>query len=522
MTLMTFWVSRPLLAEGVLSEPTMMENATSFAMRGLNLLGSLFLFAIGLCVVIAAVLFVIDITQTKSTIRRNYPVIGRFRTLFSKLGEFFRQYFFALDREEMPFNRAEREWVNEVSEHGADVVPFGSTKVLSPGTPIFANGLFPKLDEEDENKQPFIIGRDTAHPYTPKSFFNISAMSYGSLSKPAIQALSHGACMSGCYLNTGEGGVSPFHLEGQCDLVYQLGTAKFGARNDDATLNEEKLRRICENPRIRMIEIKLSQGAKPGKGGILPAEKVNAEIADIRGIPEGQAAISPNRHVDAGTPDELLDLIAQVRRVSGRPTGIKFCLGNPIPIIDLLKTIQKRGKDSAPDYIVVDGGDGGTGAAPLSLIDNTGLTVRESLPLMDDLLREYDLRDRVTLIASGKLITPADVAWAFCAGADLVNAARGFMFALGCIQALKCDKNTCPTGITTHNPRLQRGLDPSNKAVRVRNYVKSIRKEVEIIAHACGVNGPRELSREHLMVVQSSGRSLPFNQIWDRSRYDNE
>ena len=503
-----------------LSEPTMMENATSFAMQGLNLLGSLFLFAIGLCVVIAAVFFVIDITQTKNTVRRNYPVIGRFRTVFSKLGEFFRQYFFALDREEMPFNRAEREWVNEVSEHGADVVPFGSTKVLAPGTPIFANGLFPKLDDEHEILPPYIIGKNTRHPYAPNSFFNISAMSYGSLSKPAIQALSHGASMAGCWLNTGEGGVSPFHLEGKCDIIYQLGTAKFGARNDDATLNEEKLRKICENPNIKMVEIKLSQGAKPGKGGILPAEKVNAEIAEIRGIPEGKAAISPNRHVDAGNPDELLDLIHSVREASGRPTGIKLCLGNPAPIIELLETIKKRGMESAPDYIAIDGGDGGTGAAPLPLIDNTGLTVRESLPLMDDLLNDYGLRDRVALIASGKLITSADVAWAFCAGADFVNAGRGFMFALGCIQALKCDKNTCPTGITTHNPRLQRGLDPSNKAVRVKNYVKSIRKEVEIIAHACGVDGPRDLSREHLMIVQSSGRSKPFNQIWDPSRYE--
>lgn len=501
------------------SDGSMMQEVTSFAMQGLNLLGSLFLFVIGSLIVLALILFIIDVTQTKDTVRRNYPVLGRFRSLFSKLGEFFRQYFFALDREEMPFNRAEREWVNEVSKHGSDVVPFGSTKLLTPGTPIFANGLFPKLDEETEELPPLIIGPDTKHPYAPKSFFNISAMSYGSLSKPAIQALSHGACMAGCYLNTGEGGVSPYHLEGDCDIVYQLGTAKFGARNDDSTLNEEKLRKICENPRIKMIEIKLSQGAKPGKGGILPAEKVNKEIADIRGIPEGEAAISPNRHIDAGNAEELLDLIAQVRRVSGRPTGIKFCLGNTLPIIDLLETIKARGDDSAPDYIVVDGGDGGTGAAPLPLIDNTGLQVRESLPLMDDLLKEHGLRERIALVASGKLITSADVAWAFCAGADLVNAARGFMFALGCIQALKCDQNTCPTGITTHNPRLQRGLDPSNKAVRVMRYVQSVQKEVEIIAHACGVNGPRRLTREHLMIIQASGRSKPFNQVWDMSRY---
>ncbi len=515
---MSFFI--PQLFAQIGPDGTTMEEVTTFASRGLNLLGSLFLFVIGVIVIAVVVMFIIDITQTSNAVRRNYPVMGRFRKVFSRLGEFFRQYFFAQDREEMPFNRAERDWVNEVCDVGKDVVPFGSTKVLTPGTPIFANGLFPRLDDEHETLPPFIIGQNTPHPYAPKSYFNISGMSYGSLSKPAIQALSHGASMAGCWLNTGEGGISRFHLEGECDIVYQLGTAKFGARNDDATLNEDKLRRICENHHVRMIEIKLSQGAKPGKGGILPAEKVTQEIAEIRGIPEGVAAISPNRHVDASNSEELLDLIDQVRRVSERPTGLKLCIGNPAPIIDFLEAIKARGKESAPDYIAVDGGDGGTGAAPLPLIDNTGLTVRESLPLMDDLLREYGLRDRVALIASGKLITSADVAWAFCAGADLVNAARGFMFSLGCIQALKCDKNTCPTGVTTHNHRLQRGLNPTNKAVRVKNYVQSIQKEVEMIAHACGVEGPRELTREHLMIIQSSGRSKPFKQVWDRSRYN--
>jgi glutamate synthase domain-containing protein 2 len=501
------------------ADANMMERFSEFALGGLNLLGSLFLFAIGLLVAVVIVLFIIDVTQTKSAIRRNYPVIGRFRTLFSHLGEFFRQYFFAQDREEMPFNRAERDWVDHVCEDGKDVVPFGSTKNLTPGTPIFANGMFPKLDDEDKPQPAFIIGPNTRRPYQPTSLFNISAMSYGSLSKPAIQALSHGASMAGCYLNTGEGGVSPYHLEGECDVVYQLGTAKFGARNDDATLNEDKLAEVCKNPYVRMVEIKLSQGAKPGKGGILPAEKVTAEIAEIRGIPEGESALSPNRHVDAATPEELLDLIHRVREASGLPVGIKLCIGHVVPVQEFIRAIVARGADSAPDYIAVDGGDGGTGAAPLPLIDNTGLTIRESLPLMDDLLREHGLRERVALIASGKLITSADVAWAFCAGADMVNAGRGFMFALGCIQALKCDKNTCPTGITTHNLRLQKGLDPSNKAVRVRNYVKSIVSEVEIIAHACGVDCPRLLRREHLMIVQPSGRSKPFDKVWDSSRY---
>lgn len=496
-----------------------MDMLTGTAVRGLNILGSLFLFVIGLIVFTSLLLFLLDVTQTKDAVRRNYPVIGRFRGLFSTLGEFFRQYFFAMDREEMPFNRAERDWIDDVSQHGGDNVPFGSTKALTPGTALFANGMFPKLEGEHIPQKAFIIGPDTPNPYAPTSFFNISAMSYGSLSKPAIQALSYGAQMAGCWLNTGEGGVSPYHLEGACDVIFQIGTGKFGVRNEDMTLNTNKLKAICENPKIRMIELKLSQGAKPGKGGILPAAKVTEEIAAIRGIPVGEAAISPNRHVEASNPQELLDLVDTVRRTSQRPTGIKFVVGNMTPIKALIEEIKTRGPASAPDFFSIDSGDGGTGAAPLPLIDNMGLTIRESLPAIDDLLREHSLRDRIAIIASGKLVTPAEVAWAFCVGADFVCSARGFMFSLGCIQALKCDQNTCPTGITTHDKRLQGGLDPENKAVRVSKYCKTVRKEVEMIAHSCGVDHPRDLTRDHLMIVQTNGRSKPFSTVWDRSKY---
>ena len=494
-----------------------MNELTETALRGLNILGSLFLFVLGLLLAISVVLFFIDVTQTKDAVRRNYPVIGRFRNLFSGLGEFFRQYFFAMDREEMPFNRAERDWIADVAEHGSETVPFGSTRHLSSGAVIFANGMFPKQEGEHIPHKPFVIGPDCKHPYEPNSFFNISAMSYGSLSKPAVQALSQGAQLAGCWLNTGEGGVSPYHVEGGCDLVYQIGTGKFGCRNEDMTLNEEMLRLLCENPQIKMIELKLSQGAKPGKGGILPASKVTAEIAAIRGIPEGEAAISPNRHVEVSNPEELLDLIERVRRMSGRPTGIKFVVGNVAPFKDLIAAILKRGAKSAPDFITLDGGDGGTGAAPMPLIDNMGLTVRESLPTADDLLRAAGLRERIVLIASGKLVTPAEVAWAFCAGADFVNSARGFMFALGCIQALKCDKNTCPTGVTTHDKRLQKGLNPESKSVKVRNYCDTMRHEVEMMAHSCGVDHPRDLTRDHVLIVQPNGRSIPFSDMWRMS-----
>ncbi len=487
----------------------------TFAARSLDIFAMIFATVFGLLLISTLVFFIIDITQTKDTIRRNYPVLGRFRHWFSSLGEFFRQYFFAMDREEMPFNRAERDWIYTVSKTGTETVPFGSTRRLTPGSVIFANGMFPKLQEEYPAYVPPLIGANAKRPYQPKSLFNISAMSFGALSAPAVRALSHGAAMGECWLNTGEGGVSPYHLEGGCDLVYQLGTGKFGARNPDGTLNEERLRELCtNNPQIRMIELKLSQGAKPGKGGILPAAKVTEEIAEIRHIPVGKDAISPNRHVEAKNASELLDLLARVQAVSGLPVGIKFVLGNRITLDDLVATIKKRGPKFAPDFITLDGGDGGTGAAPMPLIDNMGLTIRESLPMTVDALERAGLRDQIRVIASGKLITPADVAWAFCAGADFVNAARGFLFSLGCIQSMKCNKNTCPTGITTHNKRLQRGLDPTNKAQRVHNFIKTMQHEVEMIAHSCGVDSPSQLTRDHALIVSETNHSIPMSTLW--------
>ena len=339
-------------------------------------------------------------------------------------------------------------------------------------------------------------------------------MSYGALSKPAVRALSNGAAKAGCWMNTGEGGLSPYHLEGGCDIVFQIGTAKYGVRDGQGNLSDERLREGAAHEQVRMIELKLSQGAKPGKGGILPAEKVNAEIASIRGIPEGEASISPNRHPEIGNNSELLDMIGHIREVTGKPVGIKLVIGAYGWIEELFAEINRRGPDSAPDFITVDGGDGGTGAAPLALIDNVGLTLREALPMLVDLRDAAGLRDRIRIVASGKLVTPSEVAWAICAGADFINSARGFMFALGCIQAMKCNKNTCPTGITTHNPKLQRGLDPADKAVRVANFVEQMREEVGTIAHSVGVKNPREMKRYHVRLVCADGRSRPLDELY--------
>ncbi|GJL86138.1 MAG: FMN-binding glutamate synthase family protein [Micavibrio sp.] len=485
--------------------------------QGLELLATLFIFAVGVAALVAAIFFVIDITQTKDAVRRNFPVVGRFRYLFQILGEFFRQYFFAMDREEMPFNRAEREWIHRAVKGHDNTIAFGSTKSLvPPGTNIFVNCAFPKLEEDIACTVPMEIGPYCKAPYKAGSIFNISAMSYGALSTPAVRALSNGAKMAGCWMNTGEGGLSPYHLEGGCDVVFQIGTAKYGVRDENGKLSDRKLKEVAAHEQVRMFEVKLSQGAKPGKGGILPGAKVTAKIAKIRGIPEGEDSISPNRHPEIDSITDLLDFIAHVREVTGKPTGFKSVIGSYGWLETLCEEIHARGIESAPDFITVDSGDGGTGAAPMPLMDNVGLVLKESLPMVSDILYKYGLDERVRLIASGKLITPSEVAWALCAGADFVNSARGFMFSLGCIQAMKCNKNTCPTGITTHDKRLQKGLNPADKAVKVANYCQNIVHEVEVIAHSCGVGEPRQLGRHHVRIVQNNGRSVPMNELCPR------
>lgn len=480
----------------------------------LGALASVFVFLIGLGALALVILFIVDVSQTRDAIRRNYPVVGRFRSLFSTLGEFFRQYFFAMDREEMPFNRAEREWVYKSSKGVDNTVAFGSTRNLTPvGTPIFVNCPYPTLDAEADESPAVTIGPFCRFPYSPASLIHVSGMSYGAISKPAVRALSRGAKLSGCWLNTGEGGLSPYHLDGGCDLVFQIGTAKYGVRNENGDLCDEKLRVASGHSAVRMFEIKLSQGAKPGKGGILPAEKVSKEVATIRGIPVNKASISPNRHPEIKTDAQLLDYIHRVRNVTGKPTGVKCVVGSGDWLESLCEEIHARGIESAPDFITIDSGDGGTGAAPMPLMDNVGLPIKNALPMVIDILMRHGLRDRIKVIASGKLITPAEVAWAYCAGADFVTSARGFMFALGCIQALKCNKNTCPTGITTHNPRLQSGLNPTDKAQRVTNFVGKIHYGVNLIAKSCGVKHPRELQRKHVRIVQANGLSTPLDEL---------
>ncbi|KJS04985.1 MAG: glutamate synthase [Gammaproteobacteria bacterium BRH_c0] len=496
-----------------------MENGLPILLLLLEIFTTLVLLVLVGVVIIAFILYVIDVRQTEHTIRRNYPVIGRFRYIFEHAGSFFRQYFYAMDREELPFNRAQRSWVYRAAKNVDSTVPFGSTQSNTiPGTLVFSPHPFPSLAEA-QAISPMIIGPYCRQPYETRSLVNVSAMSFGAISRPAVIALSRGAKMAGCWLNTGEGGLSEYHLSGGADIVFQIGTAKYGVRDLDGNLSDDKLRTIAAHPQVKMFEIKISQGAKPGKGGILPGVKVSEEIAHIRGIPPGMDSISPNGHLDIRSVGQLLDSIAHIRAITGKPVGFKMAVGSMEFFDELCDAILARGEESAPDFITLDSGDGGTGAAPQSLLDNAGLPIRETLPLVVDKLIERGLRERIRLIASGKLILPVDVAWALCAGADFVNTARGFMFALGCIQSLQCNRNTCPTGITTHNPQLQKGLDPTLKANRVAQYVTNLVNEVRVIAHSCGVDCPRQLQRRHVRMVVRPGVSVPLDELYSSAEY---
>lgn len=489
---------------------------SGFVFDVLFFLAVLFIFSIGVGVLAIIVLYIADRTQTHHAIRRNYPVIGRMRYLLEHMGTFLRQYFFAMDREEMPFNRAQRTYVYQASKNVDTTSAFGSTRDLhAAGSVLFVNCAFPTLESDALETSSVTIGKDMCEqPYTTRSLFNVSAMSYGAISKPAVRALSRGCAMEGAWLNTGEGALSPHHEEGGADIVFQIGTAKYGVRNEAGDLCEDRLRSIAKHSQVKMIELKLSQGAKPGKGGILPGAKVTEEIARIRGIAKGQDSISPNRHPEIDNPEQLLDMINRLRDLSGKPVGFKCVVGAYGWFETLFETIHRRGIESAPDFITIDSSEGGTGAAPMSLMDNVGLPIAESLPMVVDMINGYGLKQRIRVAASGKLINPADVAWALCMGADFVNSARGFMFSLGCIQAMQCNKNTCPTGIATHDPRLQRGLNVEDKAQRVANYIHHMQKEVETIAHSCGVAEPRRLRRMHARIMGENGRSKPMDALY--------
>jgi len=394
------------------------------------------------------------------------------------------------------------------------LIGFGSTYDLhQSGALIFVNHPFPVLEEERLPTPSLTLGEGYAkNPFEARSIINISGMSFGAISTPAVRSLSRGAAVAGCWMDTGEGGLSPHHLEGGCDIIMQIGTAKYGVRDAQGNLSPDRLVELSKV--VKAFEIKLSQGAKPGKGGVLPGKKVTAEISQIRGIPVGRDSISPNRHRDISNINDLLDKVAYIRDLTGRPVGVKTAIGGWRFMNELAEAVNRRGLEFAPDFLAIDGGEGGSGAAPQALADHMALSIDEALPRVVDSLIESGLRQRIRVIAAGKLITSARAAWALAAGADFVNTARGFMFSLGCIQALRCHQNTCPTGVTTHNKRLQRALVVEEKYLRVANYANGMNREIDMIAHSCGVRHSRELRREHVRIVQANHQSIAFNMLY--------
>lgn len=468
--------------------------------------GSDLLFLIGGLVVLTTIAIAIrDLRQTKNAVAHNFPVIGHVRALLSELGPPLRQYLFASDAEERPYNRVTRAWVYASAEGANNAIAFGSqVEHDAPGRMHLLPSLYPTLAAKTAPlPRPRLIGATRPQPYQPNHFVNISGMSFGALSPNAVRALSRGSRLAGIYMGTGEGSLSPYHEEGGGDILFQIGPAKFGCRTPDGRFDEAKARAILARPQVKMVEIKLAQGAKPGQGGLLPKEKITAEIAAIRGIPMGQDCQSPNGFEECRDAASLLDFIGRVRALTGKPVGIKTVVGSAAEIGDLCAEITMRGY--GPDFIVVDGAEGGTGAGPLSLADHVGMPVMDGLIAVDDALRQWGLRDQITVIASGKIATGGEAALHLAMGADLIHIGRGFLLSIGCIQALRCHTNTCPAGVTTQNRWLQSGLDPTDKGARVANYSLALERDIMAVTHACGLVDPTELTRHHVMMNVAPG-----------------
>ena len=463
----------------------------------LLVMAALFIVMVGTVFAMVPIIYIKD-KLSSNAVHRNYPVLGHMRYILKEVGVFLRSYFFAADREELPFNRFQRDFVNDMADNKGGVIAFGSGyNTKEKGAITFANSPYPKLKEDTLHVKSVTFGPDTDVPYSTESYFNVSGTSFGSMSANAIHALSRGAKLAGAWHNTGEGGFSPYHEKGGADTVFQIGTANYGVRNKDGSLCYCKLKKLAKKDQIKMFEIKLSQGAKPGKGGILPGAKVTKEIAETRGIPMGEDSISPNRRTDVSNPHELATLIQKVKDATNKPVGIKFVLGQAKDLDDMFKAFKKH--DIYPSFITLDSADGGTGAAPAALMDHVGMVINDSLPVLMSKLKEYDLQDTILVCTSGKLITPAEIAWALSQGAVAVNSARGPMFALGCIQALQCNKNTCPTGIATQNKRLQKGLKPIKKSERVANYITNTKNQVGYLAHSTGAPCARSMDAERVI-----------------------
>lgn len=498
------------------------------------------------------VMFIKDRSQNEHPVLRNYPVLGRMRYFLEKAGPELRQYLYSGDTEGKPFSRYDYEHIVKGAKYKRDVIGFGSLRDFDEKGLYIQNALFPKqmdelkmdsettfkgkkyvltkdtlftqrkehlVPEEDtayllHDDDAVIIGPHTRQPFVVKGLIGMSAMSFGALGDHAITALSHGLNIAkGTWMNTGEGGLSPYHLKGGVDIIMQIGPGLFGVRDKEGEFNWEALKEKNEIPQIKAYELKLAQGAK-ARGGHIDGEKVTPEIAKIRLVEPYKSIDSPNRFHEFDNIPDMFDFMDKIREFTGKPVGMKVVIGSNATAIELAKYMAETSK--GPDFITVDGGEGGTGATFTELADTVGLPIRSALPILDITLRKYGVRDRVKIFASGKLFSPDRIAIALAMGADLVNIARGFMITVGCIQALKCHSNACPVGVATTNPHLQKALVIDEKKYRVANYLVTLRKGIFRLAAAAGVESPIHFHPKHVMFKDVNGEVTPLEEIYAR------
>jgi glutamate synthase domain-containing protein 2 len=455
---------------------------------------------------------VYDVIQEKHSILRNYPVLGHMRFFFEGIRPEIRQYLIESDQDEEPFSRDDRSLVYQRAKGQEDARPFGTRmRVYDAGYSWVTHSVQPvHIDDTDFRVR--IGGKDCKQPYDA-SIYNISAMSFGSLSANAISALNKGAKLGGFAHDTGEGGISRYHRSGGGDLIYEIGSGYFGCRTDDGQFDPEKFREQASSDQIKMIELKLSQGAKPGHGGMLPASKISKEIAEARGVPMGQDCVSPAAHSAFSTPVEMMAFLGKLRDLSGgKPVGFKLCIGHQREFMCMVKAMLETG--ITPDFIVVDGTEGGTGAAPLEFANHVGMPMVEGLTFVHNTLRGAGIRDQVKLGAAGKVVSAFDIVRALALGADWCNSARGFMFAIGCIQAQACHTNHCPVGVATQDPIRQRALDVGHKSERVARFHRNTLKALGEMTGAAGLEHPSDFLPRHLMLRQGDKSMVQGDQVY--------
>ena len=462
-------------------------------------LSPLFHIASGFFFILTALNFYFRRIQKKHTLLANFGLLAVFRYLLESLGPELRQYLYSGDTEEKPFNRIERAAVYSQSKNISQSASFGSQLDFDSSEFKLKHSFYPKTEAPDFSLR---VGGGGPRSFILEKPLLIAAMSYGSLGSRAVRALARGARKAGLVMNTGEGGYPKHHLMEGCDLIFQMGTGKFGARKLNGDLDPKRLEAIARLPEVKMMEIKFSQGGKPGKGGLLPKEKITEEIAELRNIPRDRDVISPPFHKECRDPSSTVKFIAQIQEIAnGKPVGIKFCLGRDDEFRDLLLAMKKQ--KVFPEYIALDGSEGGTGASSKTFMDDIGYPLFEGLQTVHALLSEMNLKDRIKIFAAGKLISSGKQLTALSLGADAVYTARGFLLALGCIQALRCHTNHCPTGITTHNKQLQKGLDIEEKSERVKNYALQLLKSNQEMLEALGLPSCNRLSRRHIFIPRS-------------------